>query len=67
MSILFALIIAWLLTCFNMDEILIAGTNEILGTDFSTNVYWLIAFIIGVIMTIIELILRVISRKQHKD
>ena len=67
MSILFALIIAGLLTCFNMDEILIAGTNEILGTDFSTNVYWLIAFIISVIIALIKLILRIRARNQHKD
>ena len=43
------LILAWILTLFNLDQTLIAGVNEIFSTDFSTNIYWLAAFVIGVI------------------
>lgn len=53
MTIFSTLVFAWFLTWFDLDTILISGLNEILGTDFSTNVYWLIAFIIAIVGTII--------------
>ena len=56
MSIVSSLIIAWILTYFGLDTILISAINEVAGKDYSTNVYWLIAAIIGVIGTFIELI-----------
>lgn len=43
------LLLAWILSGFNLDQTLIAGINEIFSTDFSTNVYWLAAFAIGAI------------------
>lgn len=56
MSIIGSLIIAWILTHFGLDTILVSAINEILGKDYSNNVYWLIAAIIGVIGTFIGLI-----------
>ena len=47
------MIIAWILTWFSIDDLLIKGINEICNSDFSTAIYWLIAFIIGAIIYII--------------
>lgn len=44
------LILAWILTWFNLDTILINAINEIFNTDFTTAVYWLLFFIIGLIV-----------------
>ena len=44
---LWTLIVAWILTWFSLDNLIISGINEILNTDFTVAVYWLIAFIIG--------------------
>lgn len=46
------LIIAWILTWFNLDSILIDAINQIFNTEFTIAIYWLIAFIIGVIVHI---------------
>ena len=58
MSIISALALAWFLTLFNLDVTLVSAINEVLGTTYSTNVYWLVAFVIGVIGFIIELLAR---------
>lgn len=47
------LITAWFLSLFDLDETLINAINEILNTQYSTNVYWLSFFIIGLILDII--------------
>ena len=44
------LILAWILTWFNLDTILINAINEIFNTDFTTAVYWLLFFIMGLIV-----------------
>lgn len=49
------LIFAFILKCFEMDKVLISGLNEVLSTNYSTDVYWLIAFIIAIVVGIIEL------------
>lgn len=46
------LIIAWILTWFNLDNILVDAINQICNTEFTVAIYWLIAFIIGVIVYI---------------
>ncbi len=43
------LIIAWILTWFNLDNILVDAINQIFNTEFTVAIYWFIAFIIGVI------------------
>ena len=48
------LIFAFILKCFEFDRILISGLNEVLGTSYTTNVYWLIAFVIAIITFIGE-------------
>ena len=48
------LIFAFILKCFEMDIILISALNEVLGTNYTTNVYWLIAFVIAFITFIGE-------------
>lgn len=49
MSIINALLIAWFLTLFDVDRVVVTSINEIFETSYSTNIYWLIAFIIGAI------------------
>lgn len=44
------LILAWILTWFNLDNILVDAINQIFNTDFTTAVYWLLFFIIGIIL-----------------
>lgn len=56
MSIIDTLIFAWFLTLFDLDETLVEAVNEIFGKNYSTAVYWLGAFVIGVILSIIELL-----------
>ena len=51
---LWTLIVAWILTLFNVDDLIIAGINELFNTDFTIAVYWLIAFIIGAIVYIAD-------------
>lgn len=48
------MIVAWILTWFSLDDFIITGINEIFNTDFTVAVYWLIAFIIGVIIYILD-------------
>ncbi len=51
---IWTMIVAWILTCFSLDDFIITGINEIFNTDFTVAVYWLIAFIIGAIICICE-------------
>ena len=46
--------IAWILTWFNLDNLLITGINEILNTNYTVAIYWLIALVIGAIVYIIS-------------
>lgn len=51
---LVTLILAWILTWFDLDTILINAINQIFNTDFTTAVYWLLFFIIGLIVKLKE-------------
>lgn len=51
---LITMIAAWILTWFSLDNLIVTGINEIFSTDYTVAVYWLIAFIIGIIVTIKE-------------
>lgn len=51
---LWTLIIAWILTWFSLDNLIISGINELFNTNFTVAVYWLIAFIIGAIVYIAD-------------
>ena len=51
---LWTLIIAWILTWFSLDNLIISGINELFNTNFTVAVYWLIAFIIGTIVYIAD-------------
>ena len=48
------LITAWILTLFDLDEIIIDAINQLFNTSFNTNVYWLAFLIIGLIGNIID-------------
>lgn len=48
------LIVAWILTWFDIDNLVIDGLNQILNTNFTTAVYWLFFFIIAVISLLKE-------------
>jgi len=64
MSILGTLLFAWFLTLFDLDTILVGAVNELFGTNYSNNLYWFIAFIIAVIGTAIEVLIRRHSRRN---
>ena len=51
---IWTLIISWILTWFSIDDLIITGINELLKTDFTVALYWLIAFIIGAIVYIVD-------------
>lgn len=51
---IWTLIIAWILTWFSLDDLLITGINEIYGTNYTVAVYWVIAFVIGAIVYILN-------------
>jgi hypothetical protein len=46
------LLIGWILSLFNFDNIFIDAVNQIFNTDFNTSVYWLTFAILGVISNI---------------
>lgn len=46
------LILGWILTWFNLDEIVTNAINQIFNTDFTVVIYWLIFVIIGLIVYI---------------
>ena len=48
------LILAWFLTLFDLDEILVDGINQIFHTEFNTSIYWLIFMLIGLIIYFIK-------------
>ena len=54
MSIISILLFALFLTLFDLDEILVKAINEIFNKNFSTSIYWLAAFIIGLVITFID-------------
>lgn len=58
MAIISALLLAWFLSLFNLDEILIQGINEVLNTSFNTSVYWLAFFLVGAIIEIVQAVKR---------
>lgn len=49
-----AMILAWILSWFNLDNILIDAINQILNTNYTTAVYWLLFFAAGLIATLIK-------------
>jgi hypothetical protein len=48
------MMLAWILSWFNLDDILIDAINQILNTNYTTAVYWLLFFAAGLIATIIK-------------
>lgn len=48
------LIVGWILTWFDLDNILIDALNQIFETNYTVSIYWLFLFIIGAFVTIIE-------------
>ena len=49
-----ALILAWILSWFNLHNIFIDAINQIFHTDFNTSVYWLAFAILGIICGILN-------------
>ena len=56
MAIVLTLLVAFFLSGFGFDQILIEGVNELLHTNFTISVYWLVFFLVGVILQIIKAI-----------
>lgn len=46
------LIIAWILTWFNLDNLFVEAINQIFNKDFTTAIYWLLFLIVGLIVSI---------------
>lgn len=46
------LLLGWILTWFELDNLIIAGINQIFNKNYTTAVYWLLFFIIGLIIEI---------------
>ncbi len=49
-----SMILAWILSLFNLDNILIDAINQILNANYTTAVYWLLFFVVGLIATLIK-------------
>ena len=48
------LIVGWILTWFDLDNILIDALNQIFETDYTVSIYWLVLFVIGAFVSIVE-------------
>ena len=48
------MIVAWILSWFSIDDLIIAGINEIFNTNFTVAVYWFVGFVIGATICIGE-------------
>ena len=51
---IYTLILAWILTWFDIDNLIISGINELFKTDFTTAIYWLFFFVLGLIQMIFK-------------
>lgn len=47
-------LVAWILTWFNIDNMIVDGINQIFNTDYTVVVYWLIVFALGAIVGILQ-------------
>ena len=45
-----SLIIAWILTWFNLDNVIVNAINEICKTNYTTAIYWFLFFIVGILI-----------------
>lgn len=48
------LILGWILTWFNLDNMVVEAINQIYNTNYTVVVYWLIIFILSIIVGIIK-------------
>ncbi len=48
------LILGWILTWFNLDNIVIEAINQICNSNYNVATYWLIMFVLGIIVEILE-------------
>lgn len=48
------MILAWILTWFKLDDILVIAINQILNTNYTTAIYWLLFFVIGLIVMLVK-------------
>lgn len=53
-TILIALFTATILWLFDLDWTLTVALNEVFDTNFSTNIYWLFFFVMGVVLGIVH-------------
>lgn len=54
MAILPCLFIGFILWIFDLDNILVKGFNEVFHTYYTTSVYWLAFFVVGVFISILQ-------------
>ena len=48
------MIVAWILTWFNLDNLFIEAINQIFNVEFNTAIYWLLFLIVGIVIRILE-------------
>lgn len=48
------LILGWILTWFNLDNIVVEAINQVCNTNYTVVVYWLIIFVLAIIVGIIK-------------
>ena len=46
------MIVGWILTWFNLDDIITEGINQIFNTNYTTSIYWLMFFVVGLILLV---------------
>lgn len=54
MIIIAFLLLAWIMTLFEMDVVITEGINELFNKDVTRNTYWLMMLIIGVVLEIVH-------------
>ncbi len=51
---LVTIIIGWILTWFNLDNIVVEAINQICNTNYTVAIYWLAIFIVAIIVGIFK-------------
>lgn len=48
------MILGWVLTLFNLDNLFVQAINQIFNAEYTTAIYWLLFLIIGLIVKIVK-------------
>jgi hypothetical protein len=62
-----ALMVAWILSCFGLDKILVQGVNDLLGTDLTAPAYYVLFGLLGVAEYIVECFIHKKQDQEYSD